>query len=268
MTSEFHSPLGGAPPAEIPLANPPLDRVVAQVQFTPITKVDDRNFVAGFQEKLRAKYPFFEEGGEQALLFEAGPGGQSLSQRQRPVWRFFDAKRNWRISLTSEAISLDVKLYSSRDDFLERWDEILGVMAAEFKPSLVVRVGMRYIDRIRDENFPRVDKLIKIDYLGPLFTKFQNQVLHMLGETALSAEEGNLLLRLGKLPGGGTVDPNLLDAIQGESFIIDIDVSKLGQREFELESLKITFRQFAERAYAMFRDIVTAEFDATYGGKK
>lgn len=268
MSPVFLSPLGGPPPVEIPLARPPLDRVLAQVQFAPIINIDNRNFVAGFQGELRTKYPFFEEGAEQALLFEAGPNGQTLSQRQRPVWRFFDVDRNWRISLTSESIALDVKTYSSRNDFLERWAEILQIVESEFTPVLIVRIGMRYIDRIRDDNFPHVDALIKKDYLGPLFPKFQNQVSHMLGETALAVEEGSLLLRLGKLPAGGTVDPNILEAIQGESFIIDVDVSQTEQKKFDLDHLNSTFRKFAERAYAMFREIVTEEFDATYGGTK
>ena len=101
MSSALPRPLGGPPPDEIPLANAPLERVIAQVQFAPIAKIEDRNFVAGFQEAMRVKYPFFEIESEQVLQIVPGPAGQTFLPRQRPVYRFGDAARNWRISLTS-----------------------------------------------------------------------------------------------------------------------------------------------------------------------
>lgn len=266
MTLQLPKPLGGPPPIEIHLAKAPLERVIAQVQFAPIVIIDNQISIAGFQDTLREQYPYFDVGTEQVLQIEQGPMGQTMTPRQRPVYRFGDIQRNWRISLTSESVALDVKIYSNRDDFLERWSQILHAIF-QFKP-LVVRLGMRYIDRIRDPDFVRVKDLIKNDYLGPLFPKFHDQVQHMISETALSAEEGNLLLRLGKLPSGGTVDPNVLEPIHGESFIVDIDVSLNVQKKLEPNELNETFRKFAERAYTMFRDIVTDEFDRTYGKTK
>ncbi|MGH8558539.1 MAG: TIGR04255 family protein [Blastocatellia bacterium] len=267
MNSGPPSPLGGPPPNEIPLAKSPLERVIAQVRFTPIAKMDEKSFVAGFQEDLRAEYPFFEEEYEQFIQLDVAAGAQTVSQRKRPVWRFLDAEKNWRISLTSDSIALEVKKYTSRADFLARWSKVLGATAKHFTPALVVRIGMRYVDRLRDQNVSIVSQLIKSEYLGPLLTTFQDQVRHMISETTLSVEEGNLLLRLGKLPSGGTIDPNVLEPISSESFIVDIDVSSVTQRNFDCQELENIFRQFAERAYAMFRDMVTNEFDKAYGGQ-
>ena len=163
---------------------------------------------------------------------------------------------------------MEVRKYTSRVDFLARWSEILEAIKSQFGPSLVIRVGMRYIDRIRNYNFPRIKELIKEVYLGPLFPKFQDQVLHMISETSLSVDEGNLLLRLGKLPNGGTVDPNVLEPANGESFIIDIDVSLTAQKKFEPQELEMTFKKFAERVYTMFRDVVTDEFIKVYSETK
>jgi uncharacterized protein (TIGR04255 family) len=71
---------------------------------------------------------------------------------------------------------------------------------------------------------------------------------------------------LGKLPKGGTVDPNVLEPIKSESFIIDIDVSSANQIEFDSVELHLIFRKFAERAYSIFRTVVTDEFDKVYSG--
>ncbi|MGB8315658.1 MAG: TIGR04255 family protein [Aestuariivirga sp.] len=267
MTSALPSPLGGPPPQEIPLAKAPLERVIAQVQFAPIVKIDDKSSVVGFQERIRTDYPFFEEGAEQLLQVGVGFGGQQVSQSSRKVWKFLDAEKNWGITLTSAAVTLEVKKYTSRADFLDRWSKILLAMADEFKPTLVVRVGMRYVDRIRDGNVSEVNMLIKPEFLGPLVTRFQDQVLHSISETVLSVEEGNLLLRLGKLPSGGTIDPNVLEPLPSASFIIDIDVSSANQRSFDSVELSLIFRKFAERAYSMFRNVVTSEFDQVYGGQ-
>jgi uncharacterized protein (TIGR04255 family) len=266
MTSAFPPPLGGPPPKEIPLANAPLERVLAQVQFTPIAKIDDKSYIVGFQDDFRASYPFFEEAVEQLLQLGLGAGVQSVSPINRKVWKFLDAEKNWRITLTSEAVTLEVRKYTSREDFLERWSKILSAMVTHFKPTLVVRVGMRYVDRVRDGDVSKVNKLIQKEFLGPLVTSFHDQVRHSISETVLAVEEGNLLLRLGKLPKGGTVDPNVLEPIKSESFIIDIDVSSANQIEFDSVELHLIFRKFAERAYSIFRTVVTDEFDKVYSG--
>lgn len=265
MSVTLPSPLGGKSPVEIPLAKAPLERVIAQVQFSHIIDIDNAGSIGPFQNIIRGEYPHLNIAAEQIIQIQQGPMGQSMTPKQRPVYTFHDVHRNWRITLTSESLALDVKKYTSRHDFLKRWSEVLKALGAQFSP-FVVGLGMRYIDRIKDSEFARVNDLIKEVYLGPLFPKFVDQVQHMISETVLRAEEGNLLLRLGKLPSGGTFDPNVLEPVNGESFIVDIDVSQGIQMKFEQPEIDAKFRKFAERAYTMFRDIVTEEFDRVYGG--
>jgi uncharacterized protein (TIGR04255 family) len=241
MTTILKFPLGGSPPPEVPLANAPLDRVIAQVQFSSVSRIEDRSYV------LSTNIP-------------------SISPKLRPVWRFLDAEKNWRISLSSETISLEVKKYSSRTDFLYRWSEIIEAASTRFTPTLAVRVGLRYINRIKGDRIKDISTLVDQDFLGPLVSEFQDQVQHSISETALHVEEGNLLLRLGKLPKGGTIDPNLLEAISEESYFIDIDVSSAEQRQFVPSDLSDLFHRFAKREYAVFRKVVTAEFITSYGG--
>jgi hypothetical protein len=47
------TPLTGPPPAEVPLTDPPLVRVIAQVRFPLIASVEKREFIAPFQEAFR-----------------------------------------------------------------------------------------------------------------------------------------------------------------------------------------------------------------------
>jgi uncharacterized protein (TIGR04255 family) len=265
MTSQLTKPLGGPPPVEVPLARAPLEKVIAQVQFPPTFSIGAEATIAGFQNLLREQYPLALKETEQAFRIEHSPMGQFMNPITRPAYKFSDTGKNWTVSLTSESISLDVNAYSSRHDFLERWSKILQAVEDQFSPPLVLRTGMRYVDRIKAPQFNRVRDLIKEEYLGPLFSRFDNQVLHMISETALKAEEGNLLIRLGKMPSGGTVDPNVLQPIEGESFVVDLDVSNSDQRRFVHSELSTVFTAFAERAYSVFRDIVANDFLSTYG---
>lgn len=266
MSPVLPSPLGGSPPVEVPLARAPLLRVIAQLQFAPIAMMDQPNpgAVANFQEALRNDYPFYEPSSEQMLQITVGPAGQSTTPVNRQVWRFLDFERNWRISLTSEAVSLEAMKYSSRSDFLLRWSVILAALALHIKPNVNIRVAMRYLNRIQEPEVADVVKLIKSDYLLPLFKTNKAQVRHSVSETALSVEEGEMLLRMGKLPKGGTVDPNVMEPIDSETFIIDIDVSSLTQKKFNPEELNGIFEGFAGRAYSVFRHVVTEEFGRVY----
>ncbi|MGD8207441.1 MAG: TIGR04255 family protein, partial [Thiohalocapsa sp.] len=51
------TPLTGPPPAEVPLSDAPLVRVIAQVRFPLVASVEKGDFIAPFQEAIRAEYP-------------------------------------------------------------------------------------------------------------------------------------------------------------------------------------------------------------------
>lgn len=55
-------PLVGPVPAEVPLPDAPLVRVIAQVRFSEILDVEKREFVAGFQGASRHAYPILRQG--------------------------------------------------------------------------------------------------------------------------------------------------------------------------------------------------------------
>lgn len=266
MSVALPSPLGGEPPEEIPLEKSPLLRVIAQLQFAPIAMMDlpNSSVVANFQEAVRRDYPFYESSSEQILQITVGPTGQTATPMNRAVWRFLDVDRNWRISMTSEAISLEALSYSSRSDFLRRLSIILAAVRAHIKPTLIIRIGMRYVNRIREPEVVEISKLIQPEHLSPLFKTNQMQVRHSISETAVLVEEGDMLLRMGKLPKGGTVDPNAMEPIDSETFIIDIDVSSSASRQFEPKELEVIFKSFACRAYTVFRHVVTQHFDVVF----
>src|SRR5436190_3694501 len=77
-------PLVAPSPREIPLKDSPLVRVIAQVRFPQILSIRQPEFVAPFQEALRAKYPVGREEQTRAVL--VGPGGIAPAKSQT-AWR-------------------------------------------------------------------------------------------------------------------------------------------------------------------------------------
>src|SRR5437868_3974473 len=97
-------PLIDPVPAEIPLANAPLVRVIAQVRFPEILSVQQPEFVAPFQEALRGTYPVLRREHVRALV--VGPNGIS-SAKQQIAWRFSDVEGIWSVSLTADFVALE-----------------------------------------------------------------------------------------------------------------------------------------------------------------
>jgi len=266
MPSNLPSPLGGPPPSEVNLPRAPLARVLAVVQFPGILKIENRDFVAPFQEEIRRDYPLFEQDIRQQLQVQVGLGGPSFVQTPENLWRFQDQARNWRLSLVKSSLSFDVVKYTSRNDFLDRWTRILAAVEHIFDPQITLKIGMRYIDRIEGELLEAIDDMIKSDILGFAKLPLRRHVRHTLSEAIVEIEEGEMLLRWGILPANGTIDPNVLPPTLANSWILDIDVSSVGQRPFVASDLTSAFRALAERAYSVFRNMTTEKFLRVYGG--
>ena len=86
-------PLIDKAPEEIPLKDAPLVRVLAQVRFSEILSIMKEDFVAGFQERLRQKYPqLTRQDGQIIMITPQGP-----EVRPDASWRLADAHDQWRI---------------------------------------------------------------------------------------------------------------------------------------------------------------------------
>src|SRR5438046_2367366 len=99
MSDTLPPPLGGPPPPEIALPRAPLVRVLAQSGFPGIIKIDSKEAVRRLQEEIRRDYPLFEEEANQQIEVQVGAGGPVVRQVPGIIWRFRDAKKEWRLSL-------------------------------------------------------------------------------------------------------------------------------------------------------------------------
>ena len=258
------APFSGPPPEEVPLPRTPLVRVLGQITFPLIAKLAQQDGIADFQERIRDRYPLLTP---EAVHHIEMMQGAEPRVRTEPIWRFAAADQAWRVSLSTSFVALETTAYTSRGDFVERLTEIARAIEATIDPKLVLRIGVRYINRIDGPALDRLPELIKSEVLGVLQTPFKDAAQHLITESILRTEEGQLLARWGSLPAGATIDPQALDAIPSPSWILDLDLYAIEQKPFSADAIGARAKAFAQRQYAVFRFVITPEFLTFYGGR-
>lgn len=267
LVSTIDNPLVGPPPREVPLSNAPLIRVIAQVRFPAITSILKREFIAPFQEAIRSSYAVLRPDAIQTVAF--GPG-VTVGQSGGIVWRFIDIDRTWRLSLAQDFLALETIHYVSRDDLLARFEDVLIAMRDHVNPRVVDRVGVRYIDRVEDENLLDVlPQLVKPQVAGILSTPLGAHARHAIAENVFELPDGtgNLTARWGLVPARATIDPAAIEPIEQPSWLLDLDAYQVRTHAFEVNAVLARAREFTERIYGVFRWAVTEEFLVRYGGR-
>lgn len=260
-----HTPLAGPPPAEVPLATPPLVRVITQVRFPVIASVEKREFIAPFQEAIRKDYPVLRP--EQSQSVVLGPVGVR-DARATTAWHFYDAGSDWRVTLAPDFLALETRRYTSRDDFIARFHRALLGLEEHFDPKLIDRLGIRYIDQVTGPNLTDLPALVRPEVCGILSTPLADSVVHALSDHVfvLPEEAGLVRARWGRVPGGSTVDP-AVGSVEEPSWLLDLDAFQEDLGAFDVDAVVAQARDFAERIYSIFRWSVTDEFLRRYGGQ-
>ncbi len=263
---QAENPLFGPPPAEVPLRDAPLVKVIAQVRFPLIASIEKAAFIGGFQEAIRGRYPFLQQAQAQHLLV----GADAVQHARGPIlWRFHDEANSWRVSLAPSFLALETTRYESRVDLLERLAEIVAALHEHVDPGFVERLGLRYIDHVvGDSVVAELPELVRPEVAGVVATPLAAATRVALSEHAfeLPDERGEATVRWGIVPGGSTVDPAALPPVEHPSWVLDIDAFVARQQPFEPEPVMAQAKSLAERVYSIFRWVVTDGFLRRYGG--
>lgn len=256
-------PLTGPPPDEIPLPRAPLVLVIGQVRFPTLLAVRNQDRLGAFQELIRDQYPYLER--EEIPALTSPPGAADGRIDSLLHWRFWDETRRWRATLNQEFFALESLVYSSRDDFLGRMEEIANAFFTVFKPSHSSRLGLRYIDQLAGVDATELPGLLKPEVLGALSALKGCAPEHLVTQLAVNAHPGRLVARWGVLPKGSTPDGAIVLPSTDSCWIIDLDVSVTEAARFNVSEIVQKSRLCAERIYAVFRWMVTERFLQRYG---
>lgn len=257
-------PFSSKGPEEVPLERTPLIRVIAQLRFPPIVSLGRPDFIGPFQEAIRSRYPILRP--EQTAGLVLGPIGIVLQKSEGIVWRFHDRADAWRVSLAPEFIALESLVYKDRDDLFERFEQILVALDALAKLPVYDRLGVRYINRVRGPELENLASLVRTEVLG-LAALSVGGLNHSLCESLFVNGEVALNTRWGRLPNGATTDPGSIEPIAEPSWVLDLDMFRGVQKDFNVAAILEDGRTFARTIHDFFRWCVTPEFLRTYGGK-
>lgn len=246
------------------LAQAPLVRVLVVVRFPEIAAIARDEFVAPFQEALRSTYPV--GGKEETVGLSVGPQGvQPLPATID--WRLSDLEGAWRVSLGRNFVALETTRYTTREDFLSRFQTVLDALTVHVQPGRCDRVGVRYIDQIQGEPLARLRDLVQPSLLGLLATDVVDEVRVGLSDYTLTTEgQRSVRVRTAKLPAGATLDPLAAPPIEVPSWVLDIDASRSERDPWDETAVMDEAAALAELAHRMFRWAVTRDFITTFGG--
>ncbi len=261
------NPLIAPVPPEVPLAAAPLVRVVAQVRFPLVASIEKADFIAPFQESVREEYPALRPEKNFSMLLS--PSGAIEAQAPTTIWRFQDISGDWRASLAPDFVALETTRYSSRSDFLERFERLLRAIKAHIDPQVADRLGIRYIDRVPWDGAEDFAPLVLPEVAGSLLWPVGHMVKQAITQNiyVLPEDAGELMVRWGLLPPNVTIDPSAVEPSDSPTWILDLDAYVNRTQAFDVEPLLERTRFFAERVYTFFRWMVTDEFLRRFGGR-
>lgn len=254
-------PITGGPPTEVPLERPPLVKVIAQIRFPMVTAIGRQEFIAPFQEAIRKTYPVLRPEKGQSIVL--GPDGPAVLQEEM-VWRFNNGESTWKVGLSPSFLSLETTAYSSRTEFMERLKEVVRALERHVEPTVVDRLGIRYINRITGDELKDISALIRSEVCG-VVTALPN-LEHSITQAAFKLGKNQLMARWGKLPPKQSPEPGL-EIVNEESWILDFDMFTTETFAFDTKLLLSNSMMFTERIYSLFRWVVTEEFLRRRGGK-
>lgn len=145
------------------------------MRFPPILSIEKKDFVSSFQEVIREKYPILKPEHNQNLYFN--PQGLDVRQSDSQIiWRFGDSTNSWRVSLATNFLALETTAYSSRNDFLERLENIITALHETFNLTTIERFGLRYIDRLVGQDIENLSSFFRSEMTGLMSSNIKDYI--------------------------------------------------------------------------------------------
>lgn len=262
-------PFSEAELEEIPLERTPLERVYAQVRFPLLARVAKMDAVADFQSALDGTFPHLEAEREVGIALTA-EGAKPLAQ-ENLVWRLLDTDRRWRLSLAPTFLALDTGDYVSRTEFIDLIGRVLGALGSSLEPSGRGRVGVRYVNRLAMPGLhEQIHGLVRREVLGIASAEQvrESGTLKLgLNETLFQLGENQLRVRAAALPERTGVSALQLDPIDEMSWVLDLDMFRDDEDEFDPDGIREICLGFSKQIYRFFRWSVTNDFLQLCGGR-
>ena len=236
-------------------ARNPLIAVIVDLRFQPILRI--QRGVDDFQDAVRPRFAGYQPSKAQTVQMQPfGP----IRVEDETIHRFLGD--NYAISLTNQALTLEMHAHVSRDSSFDLFEFGLRALEQLFKPIMPVRLGLRYINhidaaRISDELGRAVDwrELVSAAFITP-----PSGLVH--SDARFTAQ-----VNAPRDPGALTIQYGLVADPQGKpAYRLDID--RYVEGAFELAKTEQLLPAFAADIYSVFTAASTPTLPEWMGEKQ
>lgn len=179
--------------------NSPLVEVVFQLRFPTILSINSTQPV-DFQERIRERYPYFEDQLEEFGDVVVNPQLKAASMRktgESKNYAFISADNMTKINLTPSFIAISSMAYTQWEDFQKHIQFIIPIFKEIYHPAFYTRVGLRYIDVITRSKLDLEERnwtdLIQPHVLGMVTEEHECGVKSYLSETEYETKDPDVL---------------------------------------------------------------------------
>jgi uncharacterized protein (TIGR04255 family) len=246
------------------LANPPIVYAFCQIRFPPVGTIDETK-ANEIHASLREQYPHRLAQNIVEMPFVTGIGNPTPTLRQ--AWFLYDRPKSSGFVLEPTTFAYRTTAYVDFEHFVTEAVKGLKQTLEILRPTLIDRVGLRFIDLIEATDTAGLDSFIEGPLLGykPQIDGFQAQLNQqmVMGKTT----SGSIVFRYSRAQHPIAVPPELMDpTLTGlkkprpsmESVIVDIDHFKdNADLDPNLELLEKLIRDLQGPMSTLFKDAVT-----------
>jgi uncharacterized protein (TIGR04255 family) len=242
------------------LTNSPLDLVVCQVRFDqrPVISASNKvgfEFQAALQAEGESRWKMEPIEGPPPVGIVVTPDGAQRISGGDPVkgWRFTSADGAFIIVLMPDSIAVETRRYAGWHTFRATVERALDRLMTTFTPEIELRVGLRYVDRMKSAGAeqpsdwiarlrPWLHGLIGHETLGPAVSNQQQQIMLELGDGAVCR------FAHGTLP-----------TDRGLEYVLDYDLFREEARPFDAAAILDVLDLFNTEALKLFQASITPE---------
>lgn len=240
-------------PDRAPLATPPLLVTLCQVRYET---QEDLAASSAAKTLLKQVTPLgldaMTQIRQQQVVLVGGAADERSGQEPLPQpagWRFSDKDGTTTLTVLTDQLTLETRVYPGWDSFLAIWEKSLTALTSAASPMIATRLGLRYVNRItsiqarRATDFGRAN-LVDPPFLGPIDGSIlSDHVTATEGRATLKFPDGSeALVQHGVVPGS-----------PAPAFVLDIDCFRGEAVEFSSTPLLDAASTLNERALQIFQ---------------
>lgn len=191
------------------LARAPLVYTLGLVEFSQIPKME--SYAPDILERLRTDYPEVKQVEFQTWNINLQSAGQAAdSQLEKNfLHSATTADKKWGVVFDKQRFILHTRDYEHYPDFARRFEKALKIVTEVAKITHTRRVGIRYVDNIKNLDSTELDKQVKAQFLTPTLTNWLTPKRSFI-EHLYQSDSGQLVLRCVLLSEGLGMPPDLV----------------------------------------------------------